>query len=90
MRVLIDIPEELANKEHWYTDKEIWTVIKAAQNGTPIPDNATNGEVIKAMFPNIVVEEQSKDLFIVFNMDFQGTPFYKTWWNAPYQKGGKE
>ena len=63
---------------------------QAVVNGAPIPDNATNGDVIKAMFPNIEVEEQGKDLFIVFNMDIQGTPFYKAWWNAPYQKGGKE
>lgn len=64
--------------------------LAAISEGTPISDNVTNGDVLKAMFPNIVVEEQSKDLFIVFNMDFQGTPFYKVWWNAPYQKGGKE
>ena len=38
MQIVIDIPEELAKKEHWYTDKEIWTVIKAAQNGTPLDD----------------------------------------------------
>lgn len=42
MKLIIDVPNELAEKEHWYTDKEMWTVIKAAQNGTPIPDNATN------------------------------------------------
>ena len=40
MKRIIDIPNELAEKEHWYTDKEIWTVVKAVQNGTPIPDNA--------------------------------------------------
>lgn len=36
MKLIIDIPNELAEKEHWYTDKEIWTVIKAAQNGIPL------------------------------------------------------
>ena len=76
---LLRIPDEMQKK-----------VDEAIQRGTPIPDDATNGDVIKAMFPNIEVEEQGKDLFIVFNMDIQGTPFYKTWWNAPYQKGGKE
>lgn len=41
MKRIIDIPNELAEKGHWYTDEEMWTVIKAAQNGTPIPYNAT-------------------------------------------------
>ena len=36
MKLIVDIPDELAEKEHWYTDKEIWTVIKAAQNGIPL------------------------------------------------------
>ena len=41
MKVIVDIPNELAEKGHWYTDEEMWTVIKSAQNGTPITDNAT-------------------------------------------------
>ena len=69
--------------------EQIDVVCESILNGAEISDDLRNGDVIKAIFPNIVVEEQSKDLFIVFNMDFQGTPFYKTWWNAPYQKGGK-
>lgn len=54
MKLIIDIPEELAEKEHWYTDKEMWTVIKAAQNGTPIPDNATNGDVLDKIRAEII------------------------------------
>lgn len=97
MKLIIDIPKEDYNKicetKLPKYGAMIWIIHRAfnyIKNGTPIPDNATNGDVLKAMFPNIEVEEQSKDLFIVFNMDFQGTPFYKAWWNAPYQKGGKE
>jgi hypothetical protein len=36
MKLIIDIPVELAEKGHWYTDEEMWTVIRAAQNGTPL------------------------------------------------------
>ncbi len=36
MKLIIDIDKELAEKEHWYTDKEIWTVVKAVQNGIPL------------------------------------------------------
>ena len=37
VQVVIDIPKELAEKGHWYTDEEMWAVIKAAQNGTVLP-----------------------------------------------------
>lgn len=94
MKLIIDVPDELAKKEHWYTDKEMWTVIKAAQNGTPIPDNATNGDVIKAMFPNAKVDDYDygKDPVIdVYGIDdTEYITLRKEWWNSPYQKGGKE
>jgi hypothetical protein len=97
MRLVIDILEEdykgichLNNEQLRMLPVEVAETLIRIANGIPIPDNATNGDVLKAMFPNIEVEEQGKDLFIVFNMDIQGTPFYKAWWNAPYQKGGKE
>ena len=49
-----------------------------------VPDNATNGDVIKAMFPNTT-----------FSMPYHQGLYDKidisrSWWNAPYQKGGKE
>ena len=53
---------------------------RAIRNGTPIPDNATNGDVIDAMFPNV---DFVTDVFGGFN-------FPKWWWNASYQKGGKK
>ena len=90
---IIEIDKELAEKEHWYTDKELWTVVKAVQNGIPIPDNATNGDVIKAMFPNTEVDDYDygKDPVIdVYGIDdTEYITLRKTWWNAPYQKGGR-
>ena len=48
-----------------------------------IPDNATNGEVIKAMFePNRI---RRMDDVVTEEYEFD-----EAWWNAPYQKGGKE
>jgi len=92
MKLIIDIPKEIYKASQIVGakfDDVIQIPLEVIANCTPIPDNATNGDVLKAMFPNIEVEEQGKDLFIVFNMDIQGTPFYKAWWNSPYQKGGK-
>lgn len=83
MKLIIDIPEEIKavidkNGTNEIVAETLW---QAAQNGTPIPDNATNGNVIKALFkPNRV--ERIDDDVIVENYDFN-----KDWWNSPYQKG---
>ena len=59
-----------------------------------IPDNATNGDMIKAMFPtaevyNDVKESKIVTLRIVCEDFVEYIDFYKVFWNAPYQKGGK-
>lgn len=77
MNVLIKVDEKVYKsiKDIYNNDKSaIGThayMLKAIANGTPIPDNATNGEVIDLIFPY----EKTIDA---------------AWWNAPYQKGGKE
>jgi len=60
----------------------------AIKNGIPIPDNATNGDVIKVMFADAEVNGET-DLTVSFSID-SNTAFTRKWWNAPYQKGGKE
>ena len=53
-------------------------MIMAIANGIPIPDNATNGDVVKAIFSN------------TFDNFCERTTWeWNRWWNAPYQKGGK-
>ena len=91
MKLIIEIPNELAEKGHWYTDEEMWTVIKAAQNGTPIPDNATNGDMIKAMFPYGKYNEYFADVEMktVKNDTRFKSVFDRDWWDEPYQEGGK-
>ena len=46
MKLIIDIPNELAEKGHWYTDEELWAVVKAVQNGIPLPKG--HGRLIDA------------------------------------------
>lgn len=98
MKLIIDIPEEMlkwvndANK--FYNDYGLGDFIDVVKNGTPIPDNATNGDVIKAMFPNTEVDDYDygKDPVIdVYGIDdTEYITLRKAWWNASYQKGGKE
>lgn len=52
-----------------------------------IPDHATNGDVIKALFPN---GSQVKGAGIYVMNDNKSNVFYDfDWWNISY-KGGKE
>lgn len=97
MKLIIDISEEVY--QHMMGNDLLKSVhgnicYKAVCNGTPIPDNATNGDMIKAMFPNTEVDDYDygKDPVIdVYGIDdTEYITLRKTWWNAPYQKGGKE
>ena len=97
MQIMIDIPEE-----HYRTLQEAMKnhmeslVGKIILNGTPIPDNATNGDVIKTLFPNLEIEYTDIDEYtnkpryvklIIGNTII--TRMSSDRWNAPYQKGGK-
>lgn len=59
--------------------------------GTPLPENATNGDVIKALFPNAIYTHVNKlsgmNFMRVKGLDAFGfdTDFYDEWWNAPYK-----
>ena len=76
---LLRIPDEMQKK-----------VDEAIQRGTPIPDNATNGDVIKVLYPNADIEIHNITVYVIFDMRSNVISFDLDWWNAPYQKGGKE
>ena len=86
MNVLINISDEIYRhaKEGSEDSNDEWNAMRAIANGTPIPDNATNGDVIKAIFmPNRIARTDDDTVRIDYD-------FTSDWWNAPYQKGGKE
>jgi len=86
MKIIIEISDEVY--QHMMGNDLLQSVhgkicYKAVQNGTPIPDNATNGDVIKALFePNWI-----RRMDDVVREEYE---FDEVWWNSPYQKGGKE
>lgn len=56
----------------------------------PIPDNATNGDMIKAMFPQLKIRILP-DMVIVFGEDYAFQHHYPIdWWNSPYKRGKTE
>ena len=73
---IISVPT-LSNKEN-ITNGSLASalIVKAFKEATFISDNATNGDIIKALFPKI-------------DENFSNVIDLKLWWNAPYQKGGK-
>lgn len=65
-------------------------------NAILIPDNATNGDVIKAMFPYIEIKDNC-DMYYSVNIENLSTDkglntvgFRKDWWNAPYKELNNE
>ena len=72
-KVIIDVPS-LSNTQN-VTNGSLASalIIKAYKNGIFIHENATNGEVIQALFPNI---DNNFSNIIDLNM----------WWKAKYKK----
>jgi hypothetical protein len=63
------------------------------EKAIPIPDGATNGDVIKAMFPSIDASVSGDgDVVDVYNLGIYCQTFDTEWWNAPYrvESEGKE
>lgn len=106
MKVILDIEsnaleiikkEGIINSENrinnvWVADE----LIDALDNAIILPDNATNGDIIKAMFPKGKIRREvscthDKTVFSFPDGTYFGTEcrFNTDWWNAPY-KGGQE
>lgn len=50
-----------------------------------VPDNATNGDMMKTLFKNAIIEERDYGV-IIFSIS--NLPLWyanKDWWNAPYK-----
>lgn len=61
-------------------------------NAIPISEDATNGDVIKAMFPNIDFTEMTFTIHATTSVTSNGVKggisydFWKDWWNAKYKR----
>ena len=67
-------------------------LLDSVHNGIVLPDNPTNGEVIKALFPGIEVCDNP-----INEKVYTGIPYNELigvnidatheWWDAPYERG---
>ena len=100
MKVILELPDEEVeiikrngfNKDGTFSFKLNEVVKQAIRNGVILPDNATNGDMIKAVFPNVqVVDAGIHRITAIFgdchNMMYRNS-YDEDWWNAPY-KGGQ-
>lgn len=60
---------------------------KRNPNIIEIPDNATNGDMMKTLFKNAIIEERDYGVIIFSISNLPLWYAYKDWWNAPYKKG---
>ena len=68
-------------------DNEFIPIVQEAPTvpAIPIPDNATNGDVIKALFPRIKTKKFTTFLRVIEGEEY--IPMTYDWWNAPYKRG---
>ena len=92
MKVLIDIPES-----NYITLQRMRAVgigvglpANTILDGVIIPDNATNGDMLQTLFPDIKVITQFDnpfgDRFILFTLNNNDIQVELDWWNAPYEE----
>ena len=97
MKLIIDINEDTykdikRGKVYSSVHEVPQESVLAIQTGTPIPDNATNGDVIKTMFQNSLYEENAEtgdnENYVCMHNGIDSVcDFDLRWWNALYQKG---
>ena len=60
-------------------------------NAIIIPRGATNGDVIKTMFPNAEYgKDELGNMFVISSAQLGYIAFREIWWNAPYKKDVEE
>lgn len=104
MRIILEIPDEEVeiikrngfNKDGTFSFKLNEVVKQAIRNGVILPDKATNGDMIKAMFSKGKVRcevsfTHDKTVFSFPDGTYFGAEcrFNTDWWNEPY-KGGQD
>lgn len=88
MKLLIDIPKKDYDK--MCKGELIDTILVALKNGKSIPDNATNGDILKMMFPSDANELDMSKLHLMYDGLDYIHEFRKDWWNSPYKKEVEE
>jgi hypothetical protein len=84
------VSEETYNYEYKLRKEAEFELFKLERNSIKIPPNATNGDIVKAVFPNgrvIDHEDGGIGFEIVIDKNYSFCSFFDgVWWNMPYRK----
>ena len=96
MKVLVDMDGRVYKEvksphiESGYNANDCYDAIR---KGIPIYDNATNGDVVKMLFPNADIEEYFDGIPCLYTVTTELPSGHKQfvtypldWWNAPYER----
>ena len=73
------------------TEINISDVLKVLENCIEIPNEVTNGDMIKTIFPYIEIEGIGGEIKCSATKIGFGTSYFALdWWNAPYKKCGEK
>lgn len=97
MKLVIEIDDKtykmIRNSTFFIEDDKPFVAIR---EGKPLPQSATNGDMIKFMFPDAQIDYHEKSEFVeeyitVYPKDCDTCQDYpKYWWNLPYKEEGAE
>jgi hypothetical protein len=73
-----------------YLEQKLVEIKQPTVNAIIIPEGATNGDMIKALFSTDIRKESDNMICADIQESGLPTPFWKDWWNAPYKKEVKE
>lgn len=93
MQIVIDIPKEMHKafvQGSFGAKYNMYDLVGCVMNGTPLSDNATNGDVIKAMFPHHDIEVNEQKNYVHIFYDSFYTTYPLRWWLEPYKAGDTE
>ena len=93
IKLIISIPEDEYNIIKKSNAPKTW-VEHLIANGTPLPKGATNGDRIKAIFPDCKdwkakIEDNNEEVYEVHFVQLPNSmtinKYEESWWNAPYK-----
>jgi hypothetical protein len=100
MKLLIEIPDDhkrvidnlVEDCKGYLLPYEVENRMAVAIRNGKVLDNMTNGDIIKAMFPNVNFYDAAFTVHATTDVTSNGVKggisydFWKTWWNEPYRK----
>lgn len=86
MKLLIEITKESYKNtcNECMLPPDVEDVVQGIRNGRPIPDNATNGDMMKAMFTEVKMWGESEQT-LDYSLGGMIHRVTKSWWNAQYK-----